>query len=38
MPVSQSEERGRESIPSRLHSVSVDAGVGLDLMNGEIMT
>ena len=31
-------ERGRERIPSRLHTVSAEAEAGLDLMNHEIMT
>ena len=31
-------ERGRERIPSRLHAVSAELDVGLDLMNLEIMT
>ena len=31
-------ERERERIPSRLHTVSSEPDVGLDLMNHEIMT
>ena len=31
-------ERGRERIPSMLCTVSAKPNVGLDLMNGEIMT
>ena len=31
-------ERGRERIPSRLHTVSTEPDVGLDLTNHEIMT
>ena len=31
-------ERGRERIPSRLHTVSVEPDVGLELTNREIMT
>ena len=32
------EQRGRERIPSRLHTVSAEPNLGLDLMNCEIMT
>ena len=31
-------ERGRERIPSRLHTVSTEPNTGLDLRNSEIMT
>ena len=31
-------ERGRERIPSRLHTISAEPDVGLDLTNCEIMT
>ena len=31
-------ERGRERIPSRLHSVSAQPDMGLEPMNNEIMT
>ena len=31
-------ERGREWIPSRLHAVSAEPDMGLELMNYEIMT
>ena len=31
-------QRGRERIPSKLHSVSVEPDEGLKLMNREIMT
>ena len=31
-------ERGRERIPSRLHAVSPEPHVGLELRNREIMT
>ena len=31
-------EKEGEGIPSRLHAVSMEPGVGLDLMNHEIMT
>ena len=31
-------ERGRKRIPSRLHTISAEPNVGLDLMNCEIMT
>ena len=31
-------ERGRERIPSKLHAVSAEPDVGLDLTNCEIMT
>ena len=31
-------ERGRERISSRLHTVSAEPDVGLELMNHEIMT
>ena len=31
-------ERGREKIPGRLHAVSTEPNVGLDLTNHEIMT
>ena len=31
-------DRGKERIPSRLHTVSTEPNVGLDLMNREIMT
>ena len=31
-------ERGGERIPSRLHAVSMEPDVGLELMNHEIMT
>ena len=31
-------ERGRERIPSRLSTVSVESAVGLELTNHEIMT
>ena len=31
-------ERRRERIPSRLHTVSTEPNVGLELTNGEIMT
>ena len=30
--------RGRERIPSRVHAVSAEADVGLDLTNHEIIT
>ena len=32
------QERGRERIPSRLHPVSTDANVGLDITKREIVT
>ena len=31
-------ERGRERIPSRLHTVSAEPGTGLELTNCEVMT
>ena len=31
-------EKGRERIPSRLHTVSTEPNVGLQLTNSEIMT
>ena len=31
-------ERGREGIPSRLHTVSTESDMGFELMNCEIMT
>ena len=31
-------ERGRERIPSRLHIVSAERNVGLDIANSESMT
>ena len=31
-------QRGRERIPSRLHTVSEEPDVGLEVMNREIMT
>ena len=31
-------ERGRERIPSRLHTVRAEPDPGLDLMNRELMT
>ena len=31
-------ERGRERIPSRLHAVSTELNVGLELRNREIVT
>ena len=34
----RAEERGRERIPSRLHTVRAELDVGLDFKNHEIMT
>ena len=34
----QGRGRGREGIPSRLHTVSTEPDVGLELTNPEIMT
>ena len=34
----RSRERGKERIPSRLHTVSTEPDVGLELTNHEIMT
>ena len=31
-------ERGRHRIPSRLHTVSTEPDMGLELMNGDIVT
>ena len=36
--VGRDRETGRQRIPSRLHTVSTEPNVGLDLTNCEIMT